>query len=151
MGSGLALFDYDLDSDLDVYFVSGSTLERLAKGEPNRLFRNDGGFQFTDVTEHSGLGDRGFGQGVAVADVDNDGDEDVYVTNYGRSVLYRNGGDGTFSAWTAGVEHRAGGRAPRSPTSTTTDSSTSTSATTSRSTASSSIGPSRDGSANGRG
>ena len=107
MGSGVALFDYDLDSDLDVYFVSGSTLERLDRGEPgepNRLFRNDGGFEFTDVTELSGLGDRGFGQGVAIADVDNDGDEDVYVTNYGANVLYRNHGDGTFSLWTAGVE-----------------------------------------------
>jgi hypothetical protein len=107
MGSGLALFDYDLDSDLDIYFVSGSTLERLARGEPgevNRLFRNDGGFRYTDVTERSGLGDRGFGQGVAVADVDNDGDEDVYVTNYGGNVLYRNQGDGTFSPWNAGVE-----------------------------------------------
>ncbi|HSF15955.1 MAG TPA: CRTAC1 family protein [Vicinamibacteria bacterium] len=107
MGSGLALFDYDLDSDLDVYFVSGSTLERLARGEPgetNRLFRNDGDFQFTDVTEISGVGDPGFGQGVAVADVDNDGDEDVYVTNYGLNVLYRNHGDGTFSPWTTGVE-----------------------------------------------
>jgi hypothetical protein len=108
MGSGLALFDYDMDSDLDLYFVSGSTLERLARGEPgepNRLFRNEGGFRFTDVTESSGLGDRGFGQGVAVADVDNDGDEDVYVTNYGRSLLYRNHGDGTFSSSTVGVEH----------------------------------------------
>ncbi|HJS73074.1 MAG TPA: CRTAC1 family protein [Vicinamibacteria bacterium] len=108
MGSGLALFDYDGDADLDVYFVSGSTLERLAKGEPgesNRLFRNDGELRFTDVTETSGLGDRGFGQGVAVADVDNDGDEDVYVTNYGTSVLYRNQGDGTFSSWMAGVAH----------------------------------------------
>jgi hypothetical protein len=107
MGSGLALFDYDLDSDLDVYFVSGSTLERLARGEPgepNRLFRNDGGWRFTDVTEQAGIGDRGFGQGVAVADVDNDGDGDVYVTNYGPNVLYRNHGDGTFSLWTAGVE-----------------------------------------------
>lgn len=108
MGSGLALFDYDLDSDLDVYFVSGSTLERLARGEPgepNRLFRNDGNWTFTDVTEPAGIGDTGFGQGVAVADVDNDGDEDVYVTNYGRSVLYRNRGDGTFSSWTTGAEH----------------------------------------------
>ena len=68
MGSGLALFDYDLDSDLDVYFVSGSTLERLARGEPgepNRLFRNDGGWGFTDVTEEARIGDRGFGQGVS--------------------------------------------------------------------------------------
>ena len=112
MGSGVALFDYDLDSDLDVYFVSASTLDRLAKGEPgepNRLFRNDGGFRFTDVTELAGIGDRGFGQGVAVADVDNDGDADVYVTNYGGNVLYRNHGDGTFSSWTAGVEDEGWG------------------------------------------
>jgi hypothetical protein len=110
MGSGVALFDYDLDADLDVYFVNGSTLERLARGEPgepDRLFRNDGGFRFTDVTEASGLGDRGFGQGVAVADVDNDGDQDVYVTNFGGNVLYRNRGDGTFAPWPAGV---AGGK-----------------------------------------
>jgi hypothetical protein len=112
MGSGVALFDYDGDSDLDVYFVSGSTLERLGKGEPgepNRLFRNDGNFRFTDVTDLSGLGDRSFGQGTAIADVDNDGDQDVYVTNYGESVLYRNEGDGTFSPWTAGVEHQGWG------------------------------------------
>jgi hypothetical protein len=107
MGSGVALFDYDLDSDLDIYFVSGSTLERLARGEPgehNRLFRNDGDWRFADVTEESGIGDRGFGQGVAISDVDNDGDPDVYVTNYGANVLYRNHGDGTFSEWAAGVE-----------------------------------------------
>ncbi len=112
MGSGLALFDYDLDSDLDVYLVNGSTLERLASGEPGepgRLFRNDGGFRFTDVTEPSGLGDRGFGQGVAVADADNDGDQDVYVTSFGGNVLYRNQGDGTFSAWIAGVENEGWG------------------------------------------
>jgi hypothetical protein len=108
MGSGVALFDYDLDSDLDVFLVSGSTLERLASGapgEPDRLYRNDGGWAFTDVTESAGIGDTGFGQGVAVSDFDNDGDPDVYVTNYGASVLYRNEGDGTFSPWTAGVEH----------------------------------------------
>jgi hypothetical protein len=112
MGSGVALFDYDLDSDLDIYFVSGSTLERLSRGEPgepNRLYRNDGEWRFTDVTEMAGIGDRGFGQGVAVSDIDNDGDPDVYVTNYGPNVLYRNHGDGTFSAWTAGVEDEGWG------------------------------------------
>jgi len=106
-GSGVALFDYDGDSDLDVYLVNASTLERLGKGEPgerNRLFRNDGAWSFTDVTELAGVGDRGFGQGVAVADVDNDGDSDLYVTNYGPNVLYRNNGDGTFSVSAAGVE-----------------------------------------------
>jgi hypothetical protein len=100
MGSGGALFDYDGDGDLDVYLVNASTLERLAEGlpgEPNRLFRNDGAFRFTDVTEEAGVGDRGFGQGVAVADVDNDGALDLYLTNYGPNLLYRNNGDGTFS------------------------------------------------------
>jgi hypothetical protein len=106
MGSGVGLFDYDGDSDLDIYLVNGSTLERLARGEPGEpdgLFRNEGDFRFTDVTEASGLGDRGFGQGVAVADVDNDGDPDVYVTNFDGNVLYENRGDGTFASWPAGV------------------------------------------------
>jgi len=107
MGSGVALFDYDGDADLDIYLINASTLERMAAGEPgeaNRLFRNDGAWSFTDVTEQAGVGDRGFGQGVAVADIDNDGDSDFYLTNYGPNVLYRNNGDGTFSASPAGVE-----------------------------------------------
>ena len=85
-GSGVALFDYDGDGDLDIYLVNASTLDRLAAGtpgEPNRLFRNEGGSAYVDVTELAGVGDRGFGQGVAAADFDNDGDLDLYVTNYG--------------------------------------------------------------------
>ena len=107
MGSGVALFDYDGDTDLDIYLINASTLERMAAGEPgeaNRLFRNDGAWSFSDVTEQAGVGDRGFGQGVAVADIDNDGDSDFYLTNYGPNVLYRNNGDGTFFASPAGVE-----------------------------------------------
>ncbi len=107
MGSGVALFDYDMDGDLDLYFVTAGKLERLGEaepGEPNRLFRNEGDWRFTDVTELAGMADRGFGQGVAVADVDNDGDSDVYVTNYGPNAFYRNNGDGTFTRVGAGVE-----------------------------------------------
>ncbi len=107
MGSGVALFDYDGDGDLDIYLVNASTLERLAEGvpgEPNRLFRNEGAWKFTDVTDKARLGDRGFGQGVAVGDIDNDGDLDVYVTNYGPNVFFLNNGDGTFSQLARGLE-----------------------------------------------
>lgn len=102
MGSGVALFDYDEDGDLDIYLVNAGTLEDA--GYPNRLFRNEGEWRFTDVTDRAGVGDRGFGQGVAVADIDNDGDSDIYLTNYGPNVLYRNNGDGTFSPTVANVE-----------------------------------------------
>lgn len=94
MGSGVAMLDYDGDEDLDLYFVTG-------RGAPNRLYRQDAGFQFTDVTVTGGLGDTGFGMGVAVGDYDNDGDPDVYVTNLGPDALYRNRGDGTFEDVTA--------------------------------------------------
>jgi hypothetical protein len=103
MGSGVALLDYDSDADLDLYLVNAGTLLPFA-GEPDRLFRNDGALGFEDVTREAGLGDDGFGQGVAVGDVDNDGDPDLYVTSYGPNALYRNNGDGTFTAVAAGIE-----------------------------------------------
>jgi len=99
MGSGGAFVDYDNDGDLDVYLIQGgplpesSTTDRL----PNRLFRQNADGRFEDVTEASGLGDLGYGTGVAVGDVDNDGDVDVYVANYGPDALYRNDGNGTFT------------------------------------------------------
>lgn len=100
MGGGLALFDVDLDGDLDLYLVDGH--ERLPEAEAagggtrNRLYLNDGGAAFRDATEAAGLGDAGYGMGAAVADVDGDGDVDVYVTNWGPDRLYLNQGDGTF-------------------------------------------------------
>jgi hypothetical protein len=112
MGSGAALFDYDADGDLDVYAVQGARLAGPAApgGAPlpaNRLFRNDagasdgGGLRFTDVTDEAGVGDTGCGMGSAVSDYDNDGDLDLYVTNFGDNVLYENQGDGTFADVTA--------------------------------------------------
>lgn len=117
MGPGVALFDYDGDGDLDVYFVQGAILDKrkhlidslfppVGDSPPhNRLFRNDlvemGQLHFTDVTSKAGLGHEGYGMGVAVADYDNDGDLDLYVTNFGSNVLYRNNGDGTFTDVTA--------------------------------------------------
>jgi hypothetical protein len=97
-GTGAGLFDYDGDSDLDLYLVDGSALE-LPPGAPprDRLYRNEGGFRFQDVTEEAGLGSTGWGGGVLAGDVDNDGDPDLLITNFGPNDFYRNNGDGTFT------------------------------------------------------
>jgi enediyne biosynthesis protein E4 len=96
-GSGVALFDYDGDGKLDLYFATATLLPLgSARKGPNRLYRNLGGNKFKDVTEASGLGYAGFCHGVVVGDVDNDGDQDVFLCNYGPNVLYLNNGDGTF-------------------------------------------------------
>jgi hypothetical protein len=99
MSAGLALFDYDMDGDVDIYFLNGAHLrDTQAKAPPrNTLYRNDGGWKFTDVTDEARVGDTGHGLGVAVGDYDNDGDPDLYVNNFGPNVLYRNNGDGTFT------------------------------------------------------
>ena len=101
-GNGAALFDYDGDGDIDLLITNGTTLERHARGgDPMAaLYRNDGG-GFVDVTGASGLETIGWGMGVCVADYDNDGRRDVYLTAYGPNVLYRNRGDGTFRDVTA--------------------------------------------------
>lgn len=98
VSAGLALFDYDRDGDVDIYFLNGAALpETTSKAAArNTLYRNDGNWCFTDVTTRAGVGDRGYGLGVAVADYDNDGHPDIYLNNYGPNVLYRNNGDGTF-------------------------------------------------------
>ena len=124
MGSGVALLDYDGDGDLDVYFLQGAFLDPqkslsdalfppLTDGPPrNQLFRNElvesGQLRFVNVTRQAGVGEQGSGMGAAVADYDNDGDWDLYVTNFGSNVLYRNNGDGTFTDVTsqAGVDDK---------------------------------------------
>jgi hypothetical protein len=103
MGGGCALFDADHDGDLDACLVNGAfDLGRAsAHGGPrNRFFRLDGA-RYVDATDPSGLGDPGYGMGVAIGDIDNDGFVDVYFTNYGPDRLYRNRGDGTFEDVTA--------------------------------------------------
>jgi hypothetical protein len=97
-GGGVALLDYDADGDLDIYLVNGGIWAPDAgeRKPRNALFRNEGSWRFTDVTKSAGVGDDGWGSGVAVADVDNDGDLDLYVTNRGPNVLYLNQGDGAF-------------------------------------------------------
>ncbi len=109
VSAGLALFDFDGDGNTDVYFLNGAPLKGTNSDTrpSNALYRNEGGWKFTEVTEKAGVGDPGYGLGVAVGDYDNDGDPDIYVNNYGPNVLYRNNGDGTFTEVTkeAGVDN----------------------------------------------
>ncbi len=97
VGSGGALFDFDNDGDLELYLVQGNRLLSSPASSPkNRLYRNDNGV-FTDVTEAANVGDTGYGLGAIAADYNTDGHRDLYVTNFGANVLYRNNGDGTFT------------------------------------------------------
>jgi enediyne biosynthesis protein E4 len=107
MGSGVAVFDYDNDGLLDLFFVNGAPLddpmakdaipEKRSPKDWNRLYRQRKDGTFEDVTEKSGLKGIGYGMGVAVGDFDNDGYEDLYVTGYGGNHLYHNNGNGTFT------------------------------------------------------
>jgi enediyne biosynthesis protein E4 len=111
MGSGVALFDYDNDGRLDIFFVNGARLndpeglhEVPKKSGPaysNRLYHQRPDGTFEDVTVAAGLTGSGYGMGTAVGDYDNDGYEDLYVTGYGHNTLYRNNGNGTFMDVTA--------------------------------------------------
>ncbi len=106
-GSGCAWLDFDGDGWSDLFIVGGmdpgNLFENRRDGSrfPNYLFRNLGNGTFQDATDHAGVGGFGLGNGVAAADYDNDGDVDLFVTNYGDDTLYRNEGDGTFSDATA--------------------------------------------------
>ncbi|MHB8952853.1 MAG: CRTAC1 family protein [Pirellulaceae bacterium] len=103
VASGLATLDYDLDGLLDIYFVNGGALPGTTFQEPpsNRLYRNVGEWRFVDVTEVAGVGDARHGLGATVGDFDNDGYPDLYVSNLGYNVMYRNNGDGSFDEVTS--------------------------------------------------
>ena len=108
VGSGAAFADYNNDGHIDLYVVNnpGPLDTEVTETSPgNVLYRNNGDGTFTDVTKEADVGDRGYGMGCTFGDYDNDGDLDLYVTNYGPNVLYRNNGDGTFTDLTekAGV------------------------------------------------
>jgi len=122
MGGGVALFDYDNDGRLDVFFTNGARLESPMppgkgpdKSDPrfwNRLYRQQPDHTFVDVTERagvSGAAQNRYGMGVATGDFDNDGHVDLYVTGYGGNTLYRNNGDGTFTDVTARAGVGGGG------------------------------------------
>jgi hypothetical protein len=100
VGSGVGLLDYDNDGWLDIYLVNGSTYEAEAGKAPAphaALFHNNHDGTFTDVTEKAGVANGRWGFGVAVADYDNDGWPDIYVSNFGKNRLYHNNHDGTFT------------------------------------------------------
>jgi hypothetical protein len=100
MAGGVAVFDYDNDGKLDIFFTNGADISSLKKTSSkywNRLFRNNGDGTFTDVTEKAGLAGTGYDTGVAVGDFDNDGYEDIFVAGVYRNTLYHNNRDGTFT------------------------------------------------------
>ena len=104
LGAGGAFFDADNDGNLDIYLVNSGYWKESSSGDetPSALYRNSGDGTFTDITMTAGVGNSGnYGQGAACADYDNDGDVDLYVTNFGVNVLYRNNSDGTFTDVTA--------------------------------------------------
>jgi len=97
---GVAVFDYDNDGRPDVYLLNGSTAAAMAgkeKAPRAALYHNLGGWKFEDVTDKAGVANERWGFGVAVGDYDNDGQPDMYVSNYGTSRLYHNNGNGTFT------------------------------------------------------
>src|SRR6202790_3598910 len=122
MPGGVALLDYNNDGLLDIFLVNAGRIQDPMTWPPdfgrrdprywNRLYRQNKDGTFTDVTEQAGLhkaGDTNYGMGVAVGDYDNDGYPDIYVTNFGKNILYHNNGDGTFTDVTAQAGVAAGG------------------------------------------
>jgi len=108
MVAGIALFDYNRDGFLDIYFANGASIPSLRKSGPeyfNRLYRNNCDGTFTDVTEQAGVQGQGYSMGVAAGDYDNDGWEDLYLVGVNHNLLFHNNRDGTFTdvAAAAGV------------------------------------------------
>jgi hypothetical protein len=110
-GTGVAFLDYNSDTLPDVFLVNGSRFEPFAKGqEPvSHLYRNEGAGKFTDISRAAGIARHGWGNGVCVGDIDNDGFLDLYVTYWGPNSLFRNKGDGTFED----IAARSGAAGPK--------------------------------------
>ena len=109
MPGGVAVFDYDGDGRPDLYFTNGAEVPSLKKTSAkfwNRLYRNEGGGRFTDVTEKAGVAGEGYAMGAAAGDYDNDGHEDLFIAGVNRNQLFHNRGDGTFEEVTekAGIK-----------------------------------------------
>jgi hypothetical protein len=111
MSGGVALFDYDNDGYLDIYLVNSLTVDLVKSKQKTRstLYHNNGDGTFTDVTDKAGVGDIGWGMGVAIGDYNNDGFDDIYVTCLGPNHLLKNNGNGSFTD----VTQKAGVGDPR--------------------------------------
>jgi hypothetical protein len=95
-GTGVAIFDYDNDGLPDIFLVNADRLQKAGPAPTHFLYHNLGGLKFEDVTEKAGLAHTGWGQGVCAGDIDNDGYTDLFVTQWGQNVLFRNQGNATF-------------------------------------------------------
>ena len=107
-GSGITVFDYNNDKLMDLFLMNGTYLEGISDPEGkvfsnthDELYRNNGDGTFTEVSEKAGLDDRHWSMAAGAIDYDNDGDQDLYLLNYGPNVFYRNNGNGTFTDITA--------------------------------------------------
>jgi len=112
MSGGVGLFDCGNDGKLDVVLVNGSTVDRYRQQGGDllvTLWHQNANLKFTNITEKAGLTRKGWGMGVAVADFDNDGNLDLFVTGYGGNALYRNKGNCTFEDVTDKAGVRGGG------------------------------------------
>jgi tetratricopeptide (TPR) repeat protein len=111
MAGGVITFDYDNDGRMDIYFTNGAAIPSLEKSSPkyfNRLYRNEGGMRFTDVTAQAGVAGAGYSMGGAAADYDNDGYADIFVAGVNRNILFRNTGKGRFEDVTTRAGIRSG-------------------------------------------
>ena len=110
-GSGITVFDYNNDNLMDVYMMNGTYIEGVSdhsgltfKNTRNKLYRNNGDGTFTEVSREAGVDNAEWSMAAGAIDYDNDGDQDLYLLNYGPNVFYRNNGDGTFSDITASLD-----------------------------------------------